>query len=304
MPPSALLLLFISALLHTSWNLLLKGAPEKYIASWWTTVFGGLLVIPLLFVTGLPPASVWWLLLLSALVEAAYFISLSYAFQDNDFSLVYPIARGSAPAFLLLWAFVFLGERFTAGGLVGLALIVAGLLVIGSPALHRTQCGASVGGLRGGRARKTRLAGEAPARSAGMLMALLTAVFISIYTAIDGTAVKQVDPLKYALALFALIPLLVTPLVMRRYGWTRLSAEVKAYWPRMAGMVLLGVVAYGLALQAYHIAPVGYAGAIREMSVVMGAFAGWRLLGEDFGPLRVAGAVVVFGGIVTIAVWG
>lgn len=133
---------------------------------------------------------------------------------------------------------------------------------------------------------------------------MLTAVLISIYTAIDGTAVKEVDPLTYALGLFALIPLLLTPLAMRRYGWPRLSAEVKVHWPRLAGMALLGVVAYALALQAYHIAPVGYAGAIREMSVVMGAFAGWQLLGEDFGPLRVAGAAVVFAGIVTIAVWG
>ena len=69
-------------------------------------------------------------------------------------------------------------------------------------------------------------------------------------------------------------------------------------------MALLGVLAYALALRAYHSAPVGYAGAIREMSVVMGALAGWRLLGEGFGPLRVAGSIVVFAGILMIAALG
>lgn len=284
MPSSALLLLFISALLHTGWNLLLKGAPEKYIASWGTTVVGACLALPLLFYWGLPPPSVWGLLLASAAVEGVYFASLSYAYRDNDFSLIYPIARGAAPGLLFIWAILLLDEQFSPAGLLGLALIIAGLVVIGLGGLLRD-----------------------PKRSPhwpGVAVALLTALCISVYTVIDGAAVKRADPTSYVLALFILIPALVSPLVIRRYGRARLATEFRAEWRRFAIMSVLGTLAYALALQAYHIAPVGYAGAIREMSVVMGAFAGWRLLGEDFGPLRLGGSAVVFAGILTIAVWG
>ena len=67
---------------------------------------------------------------------------------------------------------------------------------------------------------------------------------------------------------------------------------------------LLGVVAYLFALFAYRIAPVSYSGAIREVSVVIGAFLGWRLLGEKMGGMRVVGAVVIFAGILVITIFG
>ena len=66
----------------------------------------------------------------------------------------------------------------------------------------------------------------------------------------------------------------------------------------------LGVIAYLFALFAYSLAPVNYSEAIREVSVVMGAFAGWQFLGEKLGKIRVLGAVVIFAGIVLIAVFG
>ena len=67
---------------------------------------------------------------------------------------------------------------------------------------------------------------------------------------------------------------------------------------------VLGVVAYLLALFAYTIAPVSYSGAIREMSVMIGAFLGWQFLGEQMGGTRVAGAIIIFAGILTIALFG
>ena len=67
---------------------------------------------------------------------------------------------------------------------------------------------------------------------------------------------------------------------------------------------LLTVSAYLLTLLAYALAPLGYSGAIREVSVVLGAFAGWRFLGEKMGPMRLAGAGIVFVGILMIALLG
>ena len=153
-----------------------------------------------------------------------------------------------------------------------------------------------LGGLAGKRERKLPLAGIAGA--------LLTAFCISIYTAIDGAAVKQASPVPYAMALFVLIPIIITPLVLYRHGWPQAAQDFRGNWKRYALMSSLGVLAYALALLAYHLAPVGYAGSIREMSVVFGALAGWQLLGEKLGPWRVVGSMVVFAGIVIIALFG
>jgi drug/metabolite transporter (DMT)-like permease len=67
---------------------------------------------------------------------------------------------------------------------------------------------------------------------------------------------------------------------------------------------LLGICAYLFALAAYSIAPLNYSGAIREVSVVIGAFAGWKILGERLGPLRLVGAAIIFTGILIIARFG
>jgi len=64
------------------------------------------------------------------------------------------------------------------------------------------------------------------------------------------------------------------------------------------------MAAYALVLQAYVLAPVSYAGAVREIGVVFAALVGWRWLGEAFGPIRTAGATLIFLGLVLIALAG
>ena len=106
MPVAALLLLITSASLHALWNLLLKRSQEKYSAMGWQVIISGVFAFFLLLFTGLPPRSMWIFALISMALEAVYFILLSNAYSDHDFSLVYPIARGTAPAFLMLWSSV------------------------------------------------------------------------------------------------------------------------------------------------------------------------------------------------------
>ena len=83
-----------------------------------------------------------------------------------------------------------------------------------------------------------------------------------------------------------------------------LKTELGSHYLRLLVIGVLTVAAYSLALWAYSFALLGYAGAIREVSVVMGAFAGWQFLGEKMGRRRVAGATVIFAGIVVIALFG
>src|SRR5512146_3399946 len=141
MPLLAILLLLLSAFLHALWNLLLKRSPEKYIAMGWQVILGGLFAFLLLIFVGFPPASLWLFVVLSVALEAVYFILLSNAYSDHDFSLVYPIARGTAPAFLVLWSILFLHEKVTSGGVLGVGMIVCGMILIGATSLIQNRGG-------------------------------------------------------------------------------------------------------------------------------------------------------------------
>ncbi len=284
MPIAAIFLLLLSATLHALWNLLLKKSEEKYIAMGWQVILSGVFAFILLLFTGFPPRSMWLFAMVSMILEAVYFILLSNAYSDHDFSLVYPIARGTAPAFLMVWSILFLHETLTPGGILGIGMIVAGMVIIGATSLLQN---------RGSRLHLK-----------GVLVALSVALIISLYTLIDGTAVKNGPPLPYALTMFMLVPFITTTYNLRRFGWKHFAAAWNG--PRLPLLLaaVLGVVAYLLALIAYTFAPLSYSGSIREVSVVIGAFLGWRFLNEQMGGRRVLGAAVIFAGILTIALFG
>ena len=284
MPIAAIFLLLLSATLHALWNLLLKKSEEKYIAMGWQVILSGVFAFILLLFTGFPPRSMWLFALVSMFLEAVYFILLSNAYSDHDFSLVYPIARGTAPAFLMLWSILFLHETLTPGGMLGIGMIVTGMIIIGATSLIQN---------RGSRLHLK-----------GVLVALSVALIISLYTLIDGTAVKNGPPLPYALTMFMLVPFVTTTYNVRRFGWKHFAAAWNG--PRLPILIaaVLGVVAYLLALIAYTFAPLSYSGAIREVSAVIGAFLGWRFLKEEMGGVRVVGAAIVFAGVMVIAVFG
>ena len=279
----AVTLLLSAAILHTSWNILLKQAGEKYIATWWAILVGSVVFLPILFFTGLPGPAIWPFVLVSVLLELGYYAALSAAYTDSDFSLIYPMARGGAPALIALWSVLFLGERLALPGLLGLVLILVGLLLIATS--NRAQQSGQRPGLR------------------GVLLGLLLALLISLYSIVDGAAVKRTAALPYTIIIFFLMPAVSAPFILKRYGWPTLKNEWLGNSASLAVIGLLSVGAYFLTLAAYSISLISYAGAIREVSVVLGAFAGWRFLGEPLGRLRMAGAIVIFLGIVVISVW-
>jgi drug/metabolite transporter (DMT)-like permease len=284
MPILAIVLLLASAVLHALWNLILKQSSEKYVAMGWQVIISGIISVIAVFFTGLPPRSMWIFALISGALEAFYFVLLSFAYSDHDFSLVYPVARGAAPALVVLWSFLFLQEVPSTLGFIGIATIVCGLVIIGGTSLFQAHDGKP--------------------KFKGIVIALSIALVISIYTLIDGFAVKHGPVLPYGLSMFMLVPIMTSPVIVHHYGRDHLVKSLQKQPVRLILVGFLGVIAYLFALFAYSIAPVNYSEAIREVSVVIGAFAGWQLLGEKLGKVRVLGAAVIFAGIVLIAVFG
>ena len=284
MSAAALGLILCAAVFHAGWNLFVKQAKNQQVFMMWATL-STLLCFPLLLWLPPLPLQAWPFVLSSALAEALYIITLSWAYAIGDFSLVYPIARGAAPILLTIWAMLFLKEVPSLFGLVGILVLVIGLMVVGAGASLRTLSVTSL---------------SFPA----IAVALLTALFISIYGTIDGAAVHLVDPRTYVIWIFGLAALFTTPVIMLRHG-TKLSLkEVQRQWPRVLLVGVLIVITYGIVLFAYTMGRVSYAGSIREVSIVFGALMGWRFLGEGMGLTRTIGALLIVTGIVVIAVLG
>src|SRR3972149_7012851 len=96
MPLTALALVLLAAVLHASWNLVVKASRDRLVAAWMQTTMGALLFVPVLVVQGIP-VDQWQALGASAVLHLGYSLTLVAGYDRGDLSVVYPIARGSAP---------------------------------------------------------------------------------------------------------------------------------------------------------------------------------------------------------------
>ena len=284
---TALALVLGAGFLHASWNLILKRTSERLLVTSWGLLIGAVIFLPALIQAGPPPAQVWPYAAASATVLVGYYTCLARAYDRGAFSLVYPVARGTAPAMLTLWAILFLGERPSAVGIAGIGLILVGLVVLGGAPLW-----AGRDGERGWQALRTHTRGTGSA--------FLVALLVSVYTAIDGAAIRHWTPIPYLVVVFALAGAALIPMLALRRG-KHVFSVLRTDWLPTVLIAVTTLAAYSLVLRAFRIAPVAYAGAAREIGIVFAALAGWLLLGERFGGVRTVGAVTVFLGIGLLA---
>ena len=285
MPWRALAFALIAALVHAAWNFILKKVEDRQLVSWWAILLGAAVALPFLLPNAEIPPAIWPYILSSALAETIYYLALMRAYANADFSLTYPIARGVAPALIVVWAIIFIGERPRLAGMIGIAIIILGLIVIGAGQLafkHR----------------------EAPIQFRNIFLALFIALLISVYSVIDAVAVRAVSPFPYLMLVLGIGGLFIMPVMLKRYGLRAALRSGQKNFRQIFAVAALMPLAYVLVLQAYAIAPVSYIGAVREISIVLAAFAGWRWLGEAFGKVRTLGAILIFIGILVIALAG
>ena len=280
MTPAALALVLGAAVFHSAWNLALKSEPRRLEASLLALGVAVLLSAPVLPFHPLRQVSAgaWGLVLLSGAFETAYLLTLTAAYEVGDLSLVYPIARGSAPLVVAPLAVLILGERLSASGLCGIALVVAGIFA--------TQSGFF---------RSASTAGARPAAA----LALLTGVMIAGYSLVNKVGVGTLPVLLWAFLVQTLDALLLL-IVLRVRGSLEWPRPGSPRW-RAAAIGVLMLASYLAILSALTLAPVSYVVAGREVSIVVTALAGSLILHERHSRRRVAGALVIFAGLVVLA---
>jgi len=287
MPLSALLLLILSALLHAAYYGFYKRSADKQVFVWWFLLVAVAVYSPTLILNRSGIAAWGWLcLLLSGLLDTAYFVSVGKAFEEGDLSVVYPLARGAPPLLITLGGVLFLGERLTMWGLAGILLVTASLYLVN--VRSRTDLLRPLRSLR-----------ERPSQ-----WALLASASVSIHSVIDKVGLRYVEPLTYGYLTLLLILLSFTPYILLTKHRTHLTAEwrVSKLGIGVAGILIL--LTYFLALTAIRMSYVSYAGSVRSVNVIFGALLGALLLKEPYGAVRVLASSLVFVGVLLIGVAG
>src|SRR3989475_4084491 len=280
MPLAALLLVLGAAVCHSVWTLLVKSDARRLEIQSGALLVGVVLCSPVLLIyplTAVSPAA-WGAVLVSGLFEAGYLFALTAAYGAGDLPLASPVARGTPPLLVVPLAIVLLGERPSWQGLVGIALVVLGIA-------------AGHGGFPGGPARVNRRA---------LAVALLTGVFTAGYSLVNKLGVSLVPVPLYAFLVFGVDAALIHLVRWVRGGLT-LPLGRDAPWGRTVAVGVLMMAAYLAVLAAMAMAPVSYVVAAREVSVVVTAVVGVLVLRERHSAARIAGAAVIFAGLVVIA---
>ena len=284
-----LLLVLLAAVLHASWNALVKAGEDKLVMQTLVISVHGFLAMPVLVFLPLPDPASWPYLAASALIHFVYYAGVIGAYRHGDLSQVYPIARGSAPALVALGAWVVAGEALSAWELLGVFTVSLGIVSLTGLPRRRNREGPEEDG-----ARETK----------AIAFALLTGATIASYSLIDGLGVRESgSALSYILWLFALEAIPLTAFAV----WRRRGRVVEAFRPHlMAGTIgsLLSGLAYGIVIWAMSVAPMAHVVALRETSVLIAALIGTRLLSEPFGRRRIAAAGVVAAGAILLETGG
>jgi drug/metabolite transporter (DMT)-like permease len=282
----ALALVLLAAGLHATWNYCAKraggGLPFVYAV--------GLLInslyVPVLWVYWewkhpvLPPGALPWILG-SGVLKTGYALFLQRSYRAGDFSLVYPLARGTGPLLSTLAAIVLLGERPTPLALAG------GLVIVGS--IFFLTDGSRL-------FRQDRLHLRTAVR-----LGVTSGLFIAAYTIWDrhGVAVLRIPPVLYDAGTALTQLILLTPFALRR--WPEVARHWRLHRRYVAGMAFLSPLAYILVLTALSFTPVSYIAPAREVSIVIGAFIGAKYLKESDSRRRLWAAGAMAAGVIALA---
>ncbi|MGD0503787.1 MAG: DMT family transporter [Steroidobacteraceae bacterium] len=269
-----LLVVLLGALLHASWNMLVKARPDKHVATAVLYSSSGLIAAAVLPLLPSPDAASWPYLAVSTVLELLYGIVLATAYRVSDLSHAYPLMRGTAPLLVAAASSALLGERLSGAVWLGIALLSCALISLVFEGRSRRQ------------------------PSSATALALLNAVLIAAYTMVDGVGARRSGhPVAYGLWLFTLIgvPWFIWAAVAhRRDGWAKIRSGI----PIGVLCGAFSLASYVLALWAMTRAPIASVAAVRETSIVFGTLLGAFVLHEHVTWIRASAACVI-----AAAVW-
>jgi drug/metabolite transporter (DMT)-like permease len=266
------LVVLAGALLHASWNLIVKASSDRYLDAVGVVAAAALCCLPIAIILPLPAVASWPWLAASAIIHVLYFALVGASYARSDMSRSYPVMRGVAPLLVTVVSVAFLGQALPVMALLGIGILCSGVLL---------------------------MVGRNLRSDAGLAFALLNAVAIAAYTLIDGHGVRQTgSALAYTAWLFLLTAPLQLVIALSVCGKRRVLEHASSRWLWLftGGFASLG--AYATALYAAQHAPVAMVAALREVSILFAVLLAAVFLKEKLTAMRALSASTILFGVV------
>jgi len=274
MPIHIILLVLFAALLHASWNALLRGGADRLWSMTIMCIAVAIASTAAAWVLPAPASASWFYAGLSAVLHVGYNLFLVRSYQVGELGQTYPVSRGSSPILITLCAAAFAGEAVSASTLAGIGLVSAGIISLAF--------------------KRRRLAVPS------LPYALGTGCFIAAYSVTDGIGARLSGaPMAYTVWMCAMWGVLM-PVV---YIAMRDTRSLFAWRPGLITAAVGGLVsllAYGIVIYAMSGAPMGAVSALRETSVLFAALIGYFFLGESLNLRKLLACVVIATGTIII----
>ncbi|WP_099159696.1 EamA family transporter [Virgibacillus ndiopensis] len=281
----ALSLIILSAFMHATWNYLAKRSGGGFAFVWLylavSIIVYAPFVIAMFIITTI---HLGWVeigfIVGSAIIHLVYSLTLQKGYKIGDFSLIYPVARGTGPMIVAIAAVFIFDESLSIIGIIGILLIIGSVFAI-------------TGGIQAIRKTSTVLP---------LVYGLIIGVIISAYTLFDKGAVGVIliPPLLLNYGTFLGQLLFLTPKALR--NWEEVKSDWVNHRKEAIGVGILNPLAYILVLSAMTFAPVSYVAPVREVSILIGTIIGTKLLAEGFGMRRIIAAATMITGIIIVTI--
>jgi drug/metabolite transporter (DMT)-like permease len=278
----AFLLVLSSGFLHSVWNLYTKRSLNKNVFLWFCQLAAILIFLPwaVMDITATSVSSTGYpFILLSMLLHGLYVILLAATYTVGDLSQVYPIMRGTSPLLVPLVAVLFLEEKLTYFGWIGVVLIVIGIVCLSDIKVKGNDLKSL----------------KAP------MLALAVGICIASYITVDKISLTYVSPvvLNEASNIGNLIAL-----TWATFASKSLQREIRTNWRIILLGGLIAPGGYLLFLYALSLAPVSQLAPMREIGTVFGTILGVVILREKQGVRRILTSMLITAGVITLGIWG
>ncbi len=284
-----LVLVALSALIHSTWNFLFKKSEDSVIYIFWAKIFQILIYFPIIFYIlykfgfnreGIAP------IIGSGIVHFFYWLFISLGYKYGELSLVYPIARSSPLLIALLSYFIF-GEKVTLYGFIGIILIISGIYFI------------SVGDMSFKNFLKI-----FNKENKGLIYAFLCLITITIHSLIDKIGAKYVNPILYVYLFEIISILLFVPYVFITKSEENILKILKNEKYKIFYTGIGIILSYSIIIYVMNLSKLSYIVSIREIGVIFSVLLGSIFLKEKYGFVRFISSILIFLGILLISILG
>jgi len=264
-----------AAFLHATWNGMVKSHEDKYVAV--ASIVLGHVPASLIIIYFMPLPTLESLpyIITSAFIHQGYQWFLLTAYRYGDYTKVYPIARGSGPVIVTIVSLLFLGVILGMYELIGIVIVSIGILSLSfqnSKALRNKKA---------------------------IFFALLTGLFIGLYSMIDGYGARvSMSPLSY-IGFSFILNALMFPFFLKFMDQPNITKRV---FNKAKSLFIIGgtfsYIVYAIVVWGFTKAPIPLVSTLRETSIIFALLIGTFFLKERFTILKSISIFTIFVGVI------